>query len=291
MNWFYAENGQRNGPISDGELISLAERGVVRATTLIWREGMPNWEALSTVRPDLVQSSGAAMLGGVAVPTHDKDRLVQQMREGVVSGAQGLAGMRYVGFWWRVLSYIIDFILLMVLQMMVMLVMGAFGLAKPPPPPPTGPINAGEVMFSGVDWLLQLVLLALQAFYYTWSTVKFGGTPGKLALGMRVVTPDGMGLRWGRSFGRWAANSLLNGFIFGMLFVFPVVLVLILGVGGLQNLNNLENSQLAGIWLLAMMGAMVLGGAAGTFPWWMAGIDSQKRALHDRVCGTRVVWR
>ncbi|HEX3870224.1 MAG TPA: DUF4339 domain-containing protein, partial [Pirellulales bacterium] len=51
MNWFYESNGQPRGPISDAELDQLIARGEVTPTTLVWREGLANWQPLQSVRP------------------------------------------------------------------------------------------------------------------------------------------------------------------------------------------------------------------------------------------------
>src|SRR6266496_1905513 len=44
MNWYYAEAGQQRGPVSDAELSGLVQAGTVRDDTLVWREGMADWQ-------------------------------------------------------------------------------------------------------------------------------------------------------------------------------------------------------------------------------------------------------
>lgn len=51
MSWYYADNGRQAGPVDDASLDALISQGAIRPDTLIWREGMANWQALSTVRP------------------------------------------------------------------------------------------------------------------------------------------------------------------------------------------------------------------------------------------------
>jgi predicted secreted protein len=51
--WFYAKGGQKQGPVSDGELQSLISRGTVGPNDLVWKEGMADWQKASTV-PGLV---------------------------------------------------------------------------------------------------------------------------------------------------------------------------------------------------------------------------------------------
>ncbi|MDY3552389.1 DUF4339 domain-containing protein [Gemmata sp. JC717] len=47
--WYYLVNGARRGPVTTSQLRSLIESGVVRATDLLWREGMPTWTEAGTV--------------------------------------------------------------------------------------------------------------------------------------------------------------------------------------------------------------------------------------------------
>lgn len=44
MDWYYAENGQQKGPVSDEQLQSLVRDGVVKTETLVWRDGLANWQ-------------------------------------------------------------------------------------------------------------------------------------------------------------------------------------------------------------------------------------------------------
>lgn len=41
--WFYESNGERVGPVSSGEILSLSRNGSIRAETLVWRDGLGNW--------------------------------------------------------------------------------------------------------------------------------------------------------------------------------------------------------------------------------------------------------
>ncbi len=43
MQWFYAVNGQRFGPVSMEDFARLVAAGTVADDTLVWREGLPNW--------------------------------------------------------------------------------------------------------------------------------------------------------------------------------------------------------------------------------------------------------
>ena len=72
MNWFYAYQGQRAGPVDDDEFARLVGNGTVADQTLVWRSGMADWLPFGQVRatpptgePAAGPSSPAA-LGGVS---------------------------------------------------------------------------------------------------------------------------------------------------------------------------------------------------------------------------------
>lgn len=52
-SWFYAANGQQQGPFPEDQLRDLIARGTVRADTLVWSEGMAGWQAAGDI-PDLI---------------------------------------------------------------------------------------------------------------------------------------------------------------------------------------------------------------------------------------------
>ncbi len=47
--WFYELSGESRGPVSEAAIRMGLGNGKLEATTLIWREGMPNWQAISEV--------------------------------------------------------------------------------------------------------------------------------------------------------------------------------------------------------------------------------------------------
>lgn len=47
--WYYAELGQQKGPIAENEFKTLIESGVISATTLVWTDGMKEWQLAGTV--------------------------------------------------------------------------------------------------------------------------------------------------------------------------------------------------------------------------------------------------
>src|SRR5689334_8053378 len=51
MDWYYVQNGQQVGPISETDLDAFARDGRISPDTLVWHEGMPNWQPLAQAKP------------------------------------------------------------------------------------------------------------------------------------------------------------------------------------------------------------------------------------------------
>ncbi len=56
--WFFAANGQQQGPYPDAQFRDLIARGTVNAQTLVWSEGMAGWQKAGEV-PGLIGGGGA----------------------------------------------------------------------------------------------------------------------------------------------------------------------------------------------------------------------------------------
>ena len=58
MNWYYAVGEERKGPVSEEEFQRLIQQGVIAPKTLIWRDGLANWQpyggGLATSAPGMV---------------------------------------------------------------------------------------------------------------------------------------------------------------------------------------------------------------------------------------------
>ncbi len=51
MDWYYAINGQRVGPVSESNFAQLVANGVITDDTLVWRKGMEQWTRWDEVAP------------------------------------------------------------------------------------------------------------------------------------------------------------------------------------------------------------------------------------------------
>jgi hypothetical protein len=69
-SWFYASQGQQQGPCSEAELRDLLARGTVTPDTLVWSEGMAGWQKAGDIpglgsgasAPPAIPSSGGPPL-------------------------------------------------------------------------------------------------------------------------------------------------------------------------------------------------------------------------------------
>jgi uncharacterized RDD family membrane protein YckC len=275
MNWFYANAGQQTGPVNDADFERLVREGIIQSTTLVWREGMANWEPYVKVAPSppplapfaplagtllaaspppgqvacrecgkLVPVEDTMQINGVAICAACKPIYVQKMREGTVPFIPAAAtpgAVRYGGFWLRALAKFIDGMIIGV-PITVLYLVAMFGFGMNSFVQPAGPPNFTMLFASlGVQLGLQLVGIVLNALYSVIFLVKYGATPGKMIVGLRVVTANGDRLTVGRAVGRFFAE-LVSG-------------------------------------MVCYIGYII------------AAFDDQKRSLHDHMCGTRVVYK
>lgn len=69
IQWYYAgPQQQRQGPVPTDQLRGLLAQGEVDVDTLVWREGMPTWQALQHVAGELGTGAAPAAAPSVADP-------------------------------------------------------------------------------------------------------------------------------------------------------------------------------------------------------------------------------
>ena len=107
MNWYYASNNEQKGPVDQTEFERLIQSGVVTGSTLVWREGLVDWQPygelgaaasapppqFDTAKPGAVCSECGRMfaldemirLGSGFVCASCKPIAMQKLREGVVN--------------------------------------------------------------------------------------------------------------------------------------------------------------------------------------------------------------
>jgi uncharacterized RDD family membrane protein YckC len=63
MDWYYADTGRQVGPVDEAAFNNLVSTGIVRPDTLVWHPGMPTWQAWRSVQTEGV----AAPAPGIVV--------------------------------------------------------------------------------------------------------------------------------------------------------------------------------------------------------------------------------
>lgn len=193
MQWYYAENGQQRGPVDDDALTALVKSGVVRDETLVWHEGMQNWQSYGSMRG----APAGSPAPGIAVQATQASAYVPE------NYATRPQNVRYAGFWIRFLARLIDGILLNLALMVVRIPLGLSVMG------PMATRDPGEIMALGVAVIVgSLVSLAVGAGYEIFFISARGATLGKMALGLKVVHPDGSPISMSQSAGRYFAQWL-----------------------------------------------------------------------------------
>ena len=243
MNWYYVQSGQSVGPVSQADFDALVQKGTIQPETLVWHEGMANWlpysgvglaatggtaatsATMTAAPPSATQPTGvlstaagtpevvcaecnkivpkdsAIQYGAVWVCAACKPTFVQKLREG--AALPGLGALTYGGFWIRFGAKLIDGLIMgavfVIPAIIFAVVAGSRGSFDP---------EAGL----GLQLLLQLVATVVSLAYNTFFLGKFGATPGKMVCGIKVVTPDGAPITYGRALGRSLAE-ILSGLV------------------------------------------------------------------------------
>jgi uncharacterized RDD family membrane protein YckC len=213
MNWYYAREGRQIGPLSEDDLRAQVAAGVVRADTLVWREGMAGWQAYATVTGGTTggapEPAPACAQCGRTAPADEmirfgdrwvcascKPAFVQGLKEGALAPER----FRYGGFWIRFAAALIDGIIMGVvgflLQFPVFLRMMS------------APQETASFRWLGLQMLLNLVKFALSLGYETWFVGALGATPGKMVCGLKVVMPDGSKVGYARALARFFAKMI-----------------------------------------------------------------------------------
>ena len=246
--WYYAVNQERKGPVDDAAMSDLVGNGVITPDTLVWRQGLTEWQPYGNVSvvadtepvadPQPLSSSApqSIQLGGHTVTEGTKATYVQQLQEGVDPTGKG---RRYAGFWIRFAACVIDGVFTSIAVYAIIIPLALlFGGTLMSVVDSTGDESLGIFFFL----VILGISIAIPLAYYTMTTgSKMQATFGKKLLGLKVIREDGRPITYGLAFGRY----------FGF-----------------------------------MLSSMIL--YIGLI---MAAFDDQKRALHDHMCGTRVIER
>ena len=269
--WYYADaQRQQQGPVSNEVLREKFAQGELNLGTLVWREGLSNWEtleqhaaalALIPAAPvDVPPPAPAAHIPEPVAETPDatlRDEVTEQPIAEPVAPAATTLDLRaaldtrastvsdppsggeathtasapepaytpyaapaaalldshadvvtggevvYAGFWKRVAAYTIDSIIVGfiggIIGMIIGLIVG-IGVAG-------SGMDDSPVALVLMQVLIQLISLGLSAAYYAgFHASRQRATLGKMAVGIKVVRPDGQGITILRGVARYFAS-------------------------------------------------------------------------------------
>ncbi len=219
MQWYYAINGERKGPVNQAEFERLVQTGAITRDSLVWRKPMAGWQSLAEV---LAADPAAVVMISPEVPPLPGEFAGAGGGEPVDEPAVRVTQsgpVVYGGFWRRVVARLIDtFILWFGGQMFVGVVGALFFrdtvkmLEKLKGHQPTPEQALAMLGFISVAIGISLVLgVTYDCFFLR----KYSATPGKLAMGLSVCRKDGSPLSIGRIIGRYFALGL-NTFTLGL---------------------------------------------------------------------------
>ena len=226
--WYYADRRQQQqGPVTAETLVELLRGGQVDDTTLVWRDGLPDWQPLAGLRAELPLSAEVEPLAtsGTAdgdawsaapastAPAEYTPYAAPAVTADAGSGPVLGGEIVYAGFWKRVAAYTIDSLLVGmvggIIGTIIGAVMGAIVLAG----------DSSGVGLVLVQLVTQLISIAISAAYYAGFHASTGmATLGKMAVGIKVVRTDGTRISLARGIGRYFA-TLLSGLIIGIGFL------------------------------------------------------------------------
>jgi len=237
MTWFFVNAGQQAGPISDIQLDEYILGGKVLPETLIWREGMESWLPCKEARPAVAFNARPTALaladplarnetcvevvcsecGGLqakenAIKHGDlwicaacKPVHVQKIKEGVAAGRPAHA-LDYAGIGARAAAKFLD---ILIIGLPAVFLIGAIIAVVAPA------IAKNRASPEGFIIIMVAAIAAMgfaMMFFQVWCLSKWGATPGKRIMRLRVVTTDGGSISWGRAIGR-LLGEWVNGLI------------------------------------------------------------------------------
>lgn len=239
--WYYVDGDREVGPVPKEEFLSLVELGRIGPQTMVWKDGMEAWQpyggigqlpaaADGTIRcvecqnrfpeEDLIRFNDAYVCAAC------KPIFFQRIKEGVP-----IPGLRVYGtFWMRFGAKFIDGLLISIVRVTLSIALGVMMA-----------LAGGRQPYFGTVFPLAtfVIQIGVSLPYSVYFVGKFGATPGKMALGLKIINADGTPVDYGTAVKRYLGEILSD---------------MTLGVGYI-----------------------------------IAAFDEEKRALHDRICDTRVV--
>ncbi|HEY0662857.1 MAG TPA: RDD family protein [Lysobacter sp.] len=234
--WYYSDyERNRHGPVSADDLAELHANGQLAPDTLVWREGLSQWQPWRQLMGEVVSGAGRpaaasatfATAPATAAPGASADPYTvaepaspyAPPRAALLDSDEYVDGgeVVYAGFWKRTAAYIIDSFVLMIIIGILGAIFAVFGLAGMASlgDPSAFSSGAGMALILGF-YLVEIVVMAL--YYAMFHASSRQATLGKMAVGIKVTDDEGRRISFARGIGRFLAFilssfTILIGFV------------------------------------------------------------------------------
>ena len=207
MVWYYAKDGQQQGPFEEAAFRALAESGQVRAETLVWSEDMQDWRPYGEVKLAPAQLVEAEVL--------EPEPMRKSRSAAGVVHPEGFdfAGARYAGFWVRALARMIDSMIMFFVTLAAVFVFAVFVAVFFPEWVAPEKLNTMTGTLIALQVVSHVIAFVIPMFYETWMVSRWGATLGKMACGIRIVGLNAPKLTYRQAFVRYW-GYMLSGLIF-----------------------------------------------------------------------------
>ena len=216
MDWYYQEDGLQVGPLTEDEFETRVKVGRVGPATMVWNDTMTAWQPYESLRrsaevavppadrvPQVVCSQCLRQFPQTEMIRYQnswicascKPLFFQKIREG--GSVVGI--YEYGQFWPRFAAKFIDGLILALVYGVFFALNIVLAIAFPDQP-----------MLQGIVTLMAYVVyFGVAIGYNAYFLPKYGATPGKMALGLKVINADGGGsLNVSKSVARYFAEIL-----------------------------------------------------------------------------------
>jgi uncharacterized RDD family membrane protein YckC len=214
-NWYVGRNGNRTGPFTSDQIRQMVASGQIGSADLLWKEGMANWAAASSVPGLFAGSRGAVLppIGGGAMSNPyaaPAGSLVEQP-------FAEAAGIQYADYLPRVGASLLDCLftgLMTCIPAFGMTIIFLAGAGNDP--------DAQAAVGAAANCCAQVVgqLIGL-AYYVVLETSPKQGTWGKQIVGIKVTDMSGNRITIGRAIGRYFAK-FITAFTCGIGLLMPL---------------------------------------------------------------------
>lgn len=270
MDWYYSDGKQQFGPIPETEISQLASAGRINSETLVWHAGLPEWVRYQTVRP--TEAYNVAAFDSATATS---------------SGAAAPAAARYCAECGRATNAA-DMVQLG--NSLVCANCKPAVLQRMREGVPVGPVGIGQRVYAGfwirfaafiIDAIIQGILQMIIAIPLL-ATVGLSSVVGgdRTGIAFAGLIPIVYLLQIGVALAYEVMFTVKKGATPGKL---AMSLQVVRGEDGSRLNYGLAVGRHFAKWISSLT-FIFLG-----FGFWMAAFDDEKRALHDRICNTRVI--